>query len=33
MTELRLVALSQKSSDTDMHEAMRFACNEANRDY
>ena len=33
MAELRLVALSQKSSDNDMLEAIRFACNEANRDY
>lgn len=33
MAELRLVALSQKSSDTHMLESIRFACNEANRDY
>jgi len=33
MAELRLVALSQKSSDTDMLDAMRCACSHANRDY
>ena len=33
MAELRLIALSEKSSDIHMLEAMRFACSHANRDY
>ena len=33
MAELRLVALSQKSSDEHMLDAMRCACSHANRDY
>ena len=33
MAELRLIALSEKSSDIHMLEAMRYACSHANRDY
>ena len=33
MAELRLVAISQKTSDEHMLEAMRYACSHANRDF
>ena len=33
MAELRLIALSEKSSDIHMLEAMRYACSHANRNY
>ena len=33
MAELRLIALSEKSSDIDMSEDLRCACSHANRNY